>query len=100
MFYPQTSCKKSYIANGLIQLIFQDETCNVAFMPGNTCYTVNCYSEPLCESIPATPSHLSQGIVQISHIIRGGGKGDDVDEFRKKNGVNRNSRKYMHVIPW
>jgi len=69
----------------------QDETCNVAFMPGNNCYTVNCYSEQLCESIPATPSHLAQGGVQISHIIRGGGKGDDVDEFRKKNGVNRNS---------
>ena len=60
-------------------------------MPGNTCYTVSCYSEKLCESIPATPSHLAFGGVQISHIIRGGGKGDDVDEFRKKNGVNRNS---------
>lgn len=69
----------------------QDETCDVSFMPGNTCYTVNCYSEALCDAIPATPSHISPGGVQISHIIRGGGKGDDVDEFRKKNGVNRNS---------
>ena len=75
----------------LFSSLLQDEHCDVAFMPGNTCYTVSCYSEKLCESIPATPSHLALGGVQISHIIRGGGKGDDVDEFRKKNGVNRNS---------
>lgn len=67
-------------------------------MPGNTCYTVNCYSEALCDAIPATPSHISPGGVQISHIIRGGGKGDDVDEFRKKNGVNRNSRMCFAVL--
>lgn len=69
----------------------QDETCDVAFMPNNHCYAVACYTEKLCEAIPATPSHLSPSGVQISHIIRGGGAGDDVDEFRKKNGVNRNS---------
>ncbi|XP_002168146.1 neurogenic locus notch homolog protein 3 [Hydra vulgaris] len=77
--------------NTCIDACCQDELCNVAFMPGTTCYTVNCYSETLCDAVPATPSHLAQGSVQISHIIRGGGNGDDVDEFRKTNGVNRNS---------
>ena len=66
-------------------------------MPGKMCYTVACYSEKMCESIPATPTNLTDGTVQISHIIRGGGAGDDVDEFRKKNGVNRNSRKFYKV---
>ena len=77
--------------NTCIDECCQDETCNVAFMPGTTCYTVSCYSEKLCESIPAIPSNFAVGGVQISHIIRNGGKGDDVDEFRKHSGVNRNS---------
>ncbi|XP_066913670.1 uncharacterized protein [Clytia hemisphaerica] len=69
----------------------QDAECDVAFMPGQTCYRVNCYNESLCQSVPANPTNLASGEVRISHIIRGGGAGDDVDEFRKKNGVNRNS---------
>lgn len=77
--------------NTCIDECCQDETCNVAFMPGTVCYTVSCYSDALCESIPAIPSNLAVGGVQISHIIRNGGKGDDVDEFRKHSGVNRNS---------
>ena len=77
--------------NRCIDECCQDDSCNVAFMPGTTCYTVNCYSDSMCESIPAIPSNLAVGGVQISHIIRNGGKGDDVDEFRKHSGVNRNS---------
>lgn len=70
----------------------QDKNCDVAFMPGTTCYTVKCYSEYSCQSIPAMPSNLPLGGIQISHIIRNGGKGDDLDEFRKQSGVNRNSK--------
>eukprot|EP00794_Sanderia_malayensis_P012782 gene12782-14093_t len=68
----------------------RDELCNVAFMPGRVCYTVQCFSEELCQSIPASPSQAANGSVQISHIVRGGGKGDDVDEFRTKFGINKN----------
>lgn len=75
-----------------IDICCQDETCDMAFMPGHTCYTVKCYSEKTCESIPADPSSASVGGIRISHIIRNGGKGDDVDEFRRKNGVNRNTK--------
>ena len=69
----------------------QDQTCSVAFMPGKTCYTVACKSEKLCEAIPATPSTKTNGSVQISHIVRGGGKGDEIDQFRKQTGIHRNS---------
>ena len=65
-------------------------------MPGQTCYRVNCFNESLCESVPAKPSNLAGGEVRISHIIRGGGAGDDVDEFRKKSGVNRNSSRFHY----
>lgn len=75
-----------------IQQCCQDSTCDVAFMPGTTCYTVKCYSEFSCQSIPALPTNLPVGGIQISHIIRNGGKGDDLDEFRKTSGVNRNSK--------
>ena len=78
--------------NTCIDRCCQDETCNVAFMPGLTCYTVNCYTDYSCQSIPAVPSNLAAGDVQISHIIRNGGKGDDIDEFRKNTGVNRNTK--------
>jgi len=68
----------------------RDPSCSVAFMPGNICYTVQCFSDKLCESIPANPSQAANGSVQISHIVRGGGAGDDVDEFRTKFGINKN----------
>eukprot|EP00795_Rhopilema_esculentum_P005312 gene5312-481_t len=75
----------------------QDPACNVAFMPGRICYTVQCFSEKLCESIPANPSQAANGSVQISHIVRGGGTGDDVDEFRTKFGINKNRSKKKDV---
>ena len=73
----------------------QDPSCSVAFMPGNICYTVQCFSDKLCESIPANPSQAANGSVQISHIVRGGGAGDDVDEFRTKFGINKNRCKFF-----
>lgn len=81
--------------NIFLKLPLKDEKCDVAFMPGQTCYRVNCFNESQCESVPAKPSNLAGGEVRISHIIRGGGAGDDVDEFRKRNGVNRNSSEYF-----
>ena len=78
-------------------IAFQDEACTVAFMPGRICYTVHCYSEELCQSIPANPSQAANGSVQISHIVRGGGKGDDVDEFRTKFGINKNRCKFFSI---
>ncbi|XP_073240537.1 uncharacterized protein [Porites lutea] len=67
----------------------QDEKCDVAFMPGHVCYSVSCFNEKLCESIPAVPSIAANRSVRISHVVRGGGKGDDVEQFKKTQGMSR-----------
>ena len=69
----------------------QDPACDVAFMPGHVCYSVDCFSERLCESIPAVPSKAANGSVQISHIVRGGGVGDDLESFKRTQGINKYS---------
>jgi len=76
----------------------QDKTCDVAFMPGHTCYTVSCFNKHLCDSIPAVPSHAANGSVQISHIVRGGGNGDNLANFRKYQGIDRFVEK-EHCVP-
>lgn len=70
----------------------QDEKCDVAFMPGHVCYSVSCFNEKLCESIPAVPSIAANRSVRISHVVRGGGKGDDVEQFKKTQGMSRYSK--------
>ena len=72
----------------------QDPTCDVAFMPGHVCYTVECTSEKTCEAVPATASSAVNGSVKISHIVRGGGKGDDIEKFKKTQGISKYGR-YM-----
>ena len=69
-----------------------DETCDVAFMPGHVCYSVDCFSTKLCESIPAVASKAANGSVQISHVVRGGGKGDDLEQFKKTQGMDKYSK--------
>ena len=92
-FYSEQSYPFEFLFSLKTCVLLQDKKCNVAFMPGHVCYTVECFTEHLCESIPATPSQAANGSVQISHIVRGGGHGDDVDEFRTKFGINKNNCK-------
>lgn len=70
----------------------QDQKCDVAFMPGHVCYSVSCFSEKLCESIPAVPSIAANRSVRISHVVRGGGKGDDLEQFKKTQGMAKYSK--------
>merc|ERR1712218_117524 len=68
----------------------QDETCNVMYMPGVTCYTVSCKSEYLCDAIEAQASSLPAEDVQIFHIIRN--KGDMLDDdLLKRNQWKRDA---------
>lgn len=67
----------------------QDPKCNVAFMPGHVCYTVECASDTSCEAVPATASSAVNGSVKISHIVRGGGQGDDIENFKKTQGISK-----------
>ena len=76
----------------------QDEKCDVAFMPGHVCYSVSCFNEKLCESIPAVPSIAANRSVRISHVVRGGGKGDDVEQFKKTQGMSRYSKITIHTL--
>ncbi|XP_078359805.1 uncharacterized protein LOC144644233 isoform X3 [Oculina patagonica] len=71
----------------------QDQKCDVAFMPGHVCYSVSCFSEKLCESIPAVPSTAANKSVRISHVVRGGGKGDDLEQFKKTQGMAKYTQK-------
>lgn len=71
----------------------QDEKCDVAFMPGHVCYSVSCFSAKLCESIPAIPSIAANRSVRISHVVRGGGKGDDLEQFKKTQGMEKYSKR-------
>lgn len=70
----------------------QDQNCDVAFMPGHVCYSVSCFSDKLCESIPAVPSIAANRSVRISHVVRGGGKGDDLEQFKKTQGMAKYSK--------
>lgn len=67
----------------------QDPVCDVAFMPAHVCYTVECASEKACEAVPATASSVVNGSLKISHIVRGGGRGDDIDVFKKNQGIGK-----------
>ena len=76
----------------------QDEKCDVAFMPGHVCYSVSCFSAKLCESIPAVPSIAANRSVRISHVVRGGGKGDDLEQFKKTQGMEKYSERNVVIL--
>ena len=76
----------------------QDEKCDVAFMPGHVCYSVSCFSAKLCESIPAVPSIAANRSVRISHVVRGGGKGDDLEQFKKTQGMEKYSKRNVVIL--
>ena len=76
----------------------QDEKCDVAFMPGHVCYSVSCFSTKLCESIPAVPSIAANRSVRISHVVRGGGKGDDLEQFKKTQGMEKYSKRNVVIL--
>lgn len=66
----------------------QDLKCDVAFMPQTTCYSLKCFDEKLCETVPAVRRRSNKS-VQISHIVRGGGRGDDLDTFSQQQGIGK-----------
>lgn len=45
-----------------------DVACDLAFMFGDSCYSVECKSEKLCQAVLAKPSHLEP---KISYVSRG-----------------------------
>ncbi|EDO29098.1 predicted protein, partial [Nematostella vectensis] len=77
-----------------------DQLCDVAFMPGRMCYTVKCFTTKSCESIPAIPSLAANGSVQISHIVRGGGNGDDLESFKKTQGIGKYENISLPFLPF
>ena len=45
-----------------------DASCDLAFMFGEHCYSVECQSEKLCQAVLAKPSHLEP---KVSYVARG-----------------------------
>ena len=45
-----------------------DASCDLAFMFGDHCYSVQCQSEKLCQAVLAKPSHLEP---KVSYVARG-----------------------------
>lgn len=45
-----------------------DTSCDLAFMFGDHCYSVECQSEKLCQAVLAKPSHLEP---RVSYVARG-----------------------------
>ena len=45
-----------------------DTSCDLAFMFGDHCYSVECQSEKLCQAVLAKPSHLEP---KVSYVSRG-----------------------------
>lgn len=45
-----------------------DTTCDLAFMFGDSCYSVECRSERLCQAVLAKPSNLEP---KVSYVTRG-----------------------------
>lgn len=66
----------------------QDLKCDVAFMAETTCYSLRCFSDRLCQTVPAKPRRSKKN-VQISHIVRGGGRGDDLETFSQQQGIEK-----------
>ena len=44
----------------------KSEKCNLAFMLGQNCFSVKCYNDDLCKTIPAQPSIFNP---QIAYIV-------------------------------
>ena len=44
----------------------KNEKCNLAFMLGQNCFSVKCYNDDLCKTIPAQPSIFNP---QIAYIV-------------------------------
>ncbi|XP_028397045.1 protein cueball-like [Dendronephthya gigantea] len=66
----------------------QDLKCDVAFMAETTCYSLKCFTERVCETVPSKPRRTNKS-VQISHIVRGGGRGDDLETFSQQQGIEK-----------
>ncbi|XP_015765053.1 PREDICTED: uncharacterized protein LOC107343965 [Acropora digitifera] len=45
-----------------------DKTCDLAFMFGDSCYSVECKNEKLCQAVLAKPTHLEP---KVSYVTRG-----------------------------
>ena len=75
----------------------QDLKCDVAFMAETTCYSLKCFSEKVCETVPSKPRRTNKS-VQISHIVRGGGRGDDLETFSQQQGIEKYGKSMMHFV--
>jgi hypothetical protein len=75
----------------------QDLKCDVAFMAETTCYSLRCFTERLCETVPAKPRRTKKN-VQISHIVRGGGRGDDLETFSQQQGIEKYGEWFMDAV--
>lgn len=51
-----------------IEKCCDDASCDLAFMFGDHCYSVQCQNEKLCQAVLAKPSHLEP---KVSYVTRG-----------------------------
>lgn len=49
------------------QICCKSEKCNLAFMLGQNCFSVKCYNDDLCKTIPAQPSIFNPQIAYIAN---------------------------------
>ena len=61
-----------FTANGLVtsmedcaRICCKNRSCDLAYMVGNTCYSVNCYSKELCQVEMATPLALNPTVAYV-----------------------------------
>ena len=48
-----------------VELCYHHSTCNVAFMVGHTCYSIQCYSQKTCEVLPVDTTVISTRVVYL-----------------------------------
>ena len=48
-----------------VELCYHHSTCNVAFMVGHTCYSIQCYSQKTCEVLPFDTTVISTRVVYL-----------------------------------
>ena len=48
-----------------VELCYHHSTCNVAFMVGHTCYSIQCYSQKTCEVLPVDTTIISTRVVYL-----------------------------------
>lgn len=65
-----------------IQLCCEKEDCEMAYMPGNHCYGVDCFSEKHCEVTGVKPKNLTVRIATVRPIVKNAGVGEMCKSIR------------------